>query len=345
MKNPGNIPYPFEARVRVESYLHGIRIDRFLARHFRNYTVYRIQRMISAGLVSVDEIRVSLDCRIHQGEEVKIRLLEPPDKLLEPESIPIRVLYEDSWIIVVDKPAGQVVHPVGIYQTGTLCNAVQFHLDQQTALKGLLRPGIVHRLDRMTSGVIVITKDHISHRRLSIDFQNSKVSKTYLTLVEGEIKETKGMIDRPIGLFPGKGSILMSASTDAKFPKPAKTRYQVLETVEGKTLVEAFPKTGRNHQIRVHFASIGHPVIGDEYYGAFGKILKDPYARTQQEPKSSRVISGSVKSNVTEPRHALHASELNFKHPVTKKELKIKTCFEAEEILNQFLEISAMASN
>ena len=155
--------------------------------------------MVGAGLVSIDDLPAETDQRVHRGQRVAIHLLEPPDKLLTPEAIALDIVYEDPWLLVIDKPVGLVAHPVGDYQSGTLSNAVQEHLDQQSVAKGILRPGIVHRLDRMTSGLIVVTKDHLSHRLLSADFQEGRPSKSYLALIEGEPDFEERVIDLAIG--------------------------------------------------------------------------------------------------------------------------------------------------
>ncbi|MEX2286332.1 MAG: pseudouridine synthase, partial [Planctomycetaceae bacterium] len=146
----------FQAELTVESYLSGVRIDSFLIRHFRNYTSFRMQRMIRAGHAAIDGVRVGLASRVFRGQRVTMCLTEPPDKLLESQPLPLDILYEDPWLIVINKRAGMASHPVGDYQSDTLSNALQHHFDRQTALPGLLRAGIVHRLDRLTSGVIVV---------------------------------------------------------------------------------------------------------------------------------------------------------------------------------------------
>ena len=283
------------AELTVESYLSGTRIDRFLVRHFRNYTPFRMQRMVRAGLAKIDEATVGPDHRVFAGQRVSIRLLEPPDKLIPAENIPLDIVYEDAWLIVVNKPAGLAVHQVANHQSGTLTNALQWHLDQQTPLRGLGRPGIVHRLDRMTSGLIVIAREHVSHRRLSLSFQNQQVHKSYVAMVEGVLRKPSGTIDLPIGRQPGRRSILMSVSPHARAPKPARTEFDVVNRGSNATLVRATPLTGRNHQIRVHLAAIGHPVVGDAFYGPRGQIKDD-------SPES---------------RHALHAERLMFAHPIT----------------------------
>jgi 23S rRNA pseudouridine1911/1915/1917 synthase len=317
--------FPFTAELIVERYLNGVRIDTFLAHHFRNYTPYRIQRMVRAGQVKLHGTTVEIDERVSEGDSVSIRLIEPPDKLHRPESLPLEIIYEDPWMIVVDKPAGQIVHPAGRLQSGTLCNALQAHFDRQSAWPGLLRPGIVHRIDRMTSGLIAVTKEHLSHRQLSIQFQRERVSKTYLALVEGLVESDWGTIDLPIGTSPDAGSVLMSCRPEAGDPRPSVTDFEVAERFQSNTLVRAHPRTGRNHQIRLHFAAIGHPVVGDEFYGAFGEIK---LTKAEYEALVKRRASKSLRERQNEEgpledsddvgtgRHALHAHRLEFEHPI-----------------------------
>lgn len=321
------ISVPFTAELTVEDYLRGVRIDSFLIRHFRNYTSFRMQRMVRADQVRLNGVPVELRRRVFSGERYTVRLTEPPDKLIDPEPLPLEVLFEDPWLIVVNKPAGQVTHPVGEFQTKTLCNALQYHLDRQTPLRGLLRPGIVHRLDRETSGILVITKEHLSHRRLSIQFQKGEVQKEYLALVEGEPAEEQGTIDAPIGQLGKVSSILMSVDGDARNPRPARTDYEVVDSFEGYSLVKVSPRTGRIHQIRVHLASIGHPVVGDEFYGPFGEIrqpARSLWKQAEHPAHSIRTVDTTVIDGFEGGRHALHASQLKFCHPITDRELQFQ---------------------
>jgi 23S rRNA pseudouridine1911/1915/1917 synthase len=266
--------------------------------------------MVSAGLAYVDDIPVDADQRVFRNQRVSLRLIEPPDKLLEPIDIELSIVYDDPWLIVVDKPAGIVAHPVGDFQDGTLSNALQYYLDQQTVVKGLLRPGVVHRLDRMTSGLIVTAKEHMSHRLLSIDFQHGKLSKSYVALVDGSPDFEQRMIELPIGQRPGGNSVLMSARPDAKSPRPAKTKATVVKRLEKHTIVECVLFTGRNHQIRVHLAELGYPIAGDEFYGPRGMIRNSP--RFDGE-------------DPTENRHALHAASLGFFHPILREWMQFRT--------------------
>ncbi len=301
---------PLTIECIVEAYLSGVRIDSFLSKHLRNYTSWRINRMVTAGLAKIDDQPAAPEDRVFRGQRVSLRLVEPPDKLLDPEPIPVSVVYEDPWLIVVDKPAGLVAHPVGDFQDGTLSNVLQSHLDRQTALRGLLRPGVVHRLDRMTSGLIVTAKEHLAHRLLSIDFQQGKLSKSYVALIEGCPDFETRTLEFSIGQRPGGNSVLMSARADAKNARPAKTRATVVERFERYSMVECVLFTGRNHQIRVHLSHIGHPILGDEYYGPHGTI--------KQAPR----FDGD---DPTEERHALHAASLGFFHPILREWMQFRT--------------------
>lgn len=294
----------------VEPYLSGVRVDSFLAKHLRNYTTWRLHRMVVAGLVEVNQLPAEATQRVFRGQTVRVRLTEPPDKLLDAEPTNFEIVYEDPWLLVVDKPAGVVAHPVGQFQTGTLTQALQCHLDAESAVRGLLRAGIVHRLDRMTSGLMVVTKDHHAHRLISLDFQASRLKKSYLALVEGCVDADEQTIELPIGMRPGGRSVLMSAKPDARKPRKARTKVTVLERRRGVTAVECELFTGRNHQIRVHMAEIGHPVLGDEFYGPHGSIRSEP--RVDNEP-------------VNNVRHALHAARLEFCHPILGAWLRFRS--------------------
>lgn len=281
-------------RFVVDGDHHGVRIDTFLASRLRNHAPAQSQRLAREGLVAVNDDPCPSDRRVFRGEEIAVRLAEPPAPFYPPEPIPLEVLYEDPWLVAVNKPAGLIAHPVGPVDGGTLANAVQHLLDRQTRHPGLLRPGIVHRLDRETSGVVLLAKDQTAHAGFTWQFQRSAVAKTYVALVAGRVKPNNGVIEFSIG--QRRGSLLMSARPDAVSPRPAVTEFSVVERFRSATLVEARPRTGRKHQIRVHFAATGHPVLGDAYYG-----------------RDSRAPA----------RHALHAAAIAFRHPVTNAPMRI----------------------
>jgi 23S rRNA pseudouridine1911/1915/1917 synthase len=315
-----NGDYPFTAELTVESYLHGVRIDSFLVRHFRNYTPYRMQRFVRAGQVRIEGVAAESDDRVYKGQRVEVRLVEPPDHLLPPEPRQLEILFEDSWLIVINKPPDLVVHPCGNYVTGSLANALQAHFDSQTPLKGLVRPGVVHRLDRLTSGVMVCTKDHLAHRKLSIHFEEGRVLKTYLALVQGVVLQDRGEIDLAIGQWPGGGTIRMSVAPDAVDPRPSRTEFEVIERFERFTLVRARPQTGRLHQIRVHLAGIGFPVVADEFYSPTNVLHAGDIASASAGAPGTNGGNGAAYTGdeILLSRQALHAHSLRFVHPITR---------------------------
>ena len=300
------------ATLIVESYLSGCRVDTFLAKHFRSYTPWRMHRMVRAGQVTVEGMIAAPDRRVFTNESVAVRLLEPPDNLMPPEEISFGVVFEDRWLLIVNKPAGLIVHPTGQNPSGTLTNAVQYYLDQNSEFPGQSKPGVVHRLDRDTSGVVALAKDHLSHRLLSIQFQRERISKSYLALVDGVMKHDSGTIDLPIGRARSGASALMSCQADAIDAKSSKTNYEVLQRFPRHTLVKAKPRTGRLHQIRVHLATIGHPVVGDDFYGLLGELKPE-----RERPKPGQPGPAPISPFIG--RQALHAAELSFAHPMTSE--------------------------
>lgn len=311
---PGSQPY--RAELIVERELNGVRIDSFLVKHFRNYTPWRMQRIVRAGGATINHAPARETDRVFEGQEVSIRLLEAPDKLLASDPGPLEILYADPWMVVINKPAGIIAHPTGEHHTGTLANRLQHWLDQRAVPRGVLRPGLVHRLDRQTSGVIVLALHHLSHRRLSEAFEDGRVQKTYLALVERRMRDDRGQIDLPIGRTATGRHILMSARGDAIDPRPARTRYEVAGRFENSTLVRAYPATGRNHQIRVHFAQLGHPLVGDEFYEAYGKIK--PLRMAGEVDLDPEGDDRAVETGLPIRRHALHAERLCLAHPITQ---------------------------
>ncbi len=317
-ENPLAPSSPPEVRFPVAEYLGGRRIDAVVGRELRNHTRFRIHRLVRAGAVLIDGQVADIRQRVYPGQQIRVRLLEPPDKLLRATPSSLEVIYEDRWLVAVNKPAGMIIHPAEVDRADTLVNALQWHLDQTAVAAGLLRPGIVHRLDRDTSGVVVATKDHLSHRRLSIGFQERTIRKTYLAMVEGHPAEDDGTIDTPLGQVTDPESHLVSAADDAINPRPAQTDYSVLEKFDGWSVIEARPLTGRLHQIRVHLASIGHPLLGDPFYGPRGEIRRDRSGTLLIEPPAAPPWPAI-------DRQALHARSLSFEHPITGRPLTIES--------------------
>jgi 23S rRNA pseudouridine1911/1915/1917 synthase len=314
----------------VEEYLQSKRIETFLVRHLRNYTTYRIQRMIKAGCVFINDCPATIETRVRIGEVVRVVAASPPDKLADAENLPVDIVYEDTWIIVVNKPAGQIAHPAGAFAFGSLESVLQAYLDKRSRQKGMVRPGIVHRLDRQTSGLMVVPKDHVGHRELTLQFTKRTVKKKYIAIVEGSIPDDTGWIHFPIGEVPNPECSLVCSKSFALKSKVATTFYRVLERFANHTLVEANPTTGRHHQIRVHFAELGFPLVADEFYMRFGFIkdgtpLRDPAKMTAAElAEEVHLVEPFYDTKLPLRRHALHASALAFKHPISKQQLSFQ---------------------
>ncbi len=265
------------------------RLDVFITRRIRNLSRSYAQKLIKKGYITVDGASQKSNYRVKMGETVRI-FIPPPKKLeAKPERIPLDILYEDDDIIVVNKPKGMVVHPAPGNYSGTLVNALLYHCDNLSGINGKIRPGIVHRLDKDTSGVMVAAKNDSAHRKLVEQIKQRKIKRRYIALVYGCIKEEKGTINAPIGRHPVNRKKM--AVTD-KNSKHAVTHFEVLERFKDFTLIKVFLDTGRTHQIRVHMAYIGHPVVGD--------------------PKYSK-----AKNDIGLDTQALHAQVLSLYHPAT----------------------------
>jgi len=298
----------------------GMRLDVFLARQMPDWSRSQLQRLIRAGLVTIGSQRPrKAGEEVEAGDRVTARA-EREAPRATPEPLPLSIVYEDDDLVVVDKPAGMVVHVGAGVNSGTLVNALLHHTGSLSSAGGELRPGIVHRLDKMTSGLVVVAKNDFAHRSLAAQFKAREVQKTYTLLVHGRVLGDRGEIRRPVGRDPGR-RVRMKAG--GLRPREALTRYRVLRPFSHFTLLEAEPRTGRTHQIRVHFASIGHPIVGDTLYGAPGKLR----------------IAG--REGKTLARNFLHAAAIEFQHPKTGRRLSLKSPLPSE--LQNFLdEIAAV---
>lgn len=276
----------------------GARLDAFLAARVEGVSRSTLKRVIDDGDVLVGGRAAKPSLKLKGGERVEVELPAPPPSEVAPEEIPLDILHEDAEVVVVNKPAGLVVHPAAGVRAGTLANALAFHFGQLSG-GGALRPGIVHRLDRDTSGVIVVAKTARAHESLSEQFRERTVFKSYVALVHGVTKEERGKVELPIGRDPHNRTRMTGLARG----RYALSLWRVRQHFTRFTLLDVQIKTGRTHQIRVHLAWMKHPVVGDETYGGGrDKTLPDPALRA----RISRL-----------GRQFLHAERLGFHHPAT----------------------------
>jgi 23S rRNA pseudouridine1911/1915/1917 synthase len=314
-------PLEFEVKPRTE----GKRIDAYLASRFTDYSRQVVQKVIDADGVRVNGRPVKASYHIRPGDLVSIRLPELPDPTPQPEDIPIEVVYEDDFLTVVNKPPGMVTHPAKGNWRGTLVNALQFRFDSLSTLAGENRPGIVHRLDRDTTGLLVVAKDELVHRKLALQFELREVRKEYLALVYGVPERDSDYIEQPIGFHP-RSREKMAIRTPSDGGKEASTFYQVEERFRGFALVRCQPRSGRTHQIRVHLTHIGHPIVADKLYSGRDRLTQSGLA-TGGRPVE--LIAGAIDELLIE-RQALHAERLRFLHPATGKELALSAQLPAD---------------
>ena len=279
----------------VDSNHQTIRLDVFLSENQTEFSRSHLKRLIELGHASVNGSQAQAKYRIKTGDRIVLIIYPPSKSGIDAESIPLKIIYEDEAMLVVDKPAGMVVHPAPGHAKGTLVNALLNHCSDLSGIGGVERPGIVHRLDKDTSGIVLIAKNEIAHRSLASQFKNRKVKKTYLALVRGVVKSASGIIETSIGRHKTNRKKMTATINQGR---QAETRYKVLETLGHFSYLQLFPKTGRTHQIRVHLASIHHPVLGDKLYGG--------------------IITGSY---LKMSRQALHAHRIEINHPVSEQPL------------------------
>lgn len=281
----------------------GQRADVFLSGFLTELSRSSIKKHIELGNILIDRKMFKPSRIINGGESLSVNIPPPEPCGIKGEEIDVEVVYEDSDIIVVNKPAGMVVHLGAGVTSGTLVNALVYMCEDLSGIGGEMRPGIVHRLDKETSGVMVVAKNDRAHKSLSEQFKTRETEKEYVAIVSGEMKKNSGTFSSPIGRSPSNRIKMTSFS---KTGRDAETRWEVIERLRGATLVSVWPKTGRTHQIRVHFSENGFPVLADKVYG--GK---------KSRPKNSGVLGALIK------RHALHARSLGFTHPATGKRIEL----------------------
>jgi 23S rRNA pseudouridine1911/1915/1917 synthase len=284
----------------------GKRFDQFLAESGLPLSRSQAKKLIETKVILLNEKPAKPSHHLRTGDRITGTIPAAEPLSLAPESLPLSILYEDPSIIVVDKPAGIVVHPAAGNPSGTLVNALLHHCRDLSGINGVLRPGIVHRLDKDTSGVMVVAKDDLAYQALSRQFKNRAVEKVYLAIAHGHFEQDHGTIDMAIGRHPSERKKM---STHTKKGRIALTEWKVAERFGAASLLEIHPRTGRTHQIRVHLSSIGHPILGDPLYGRKGRpgSIQDPVLR-----ECTKRIG----------RQALHAYRLGFIHPRTGQEVQ-----------------------
>lgn len=280
----------------------GHRLDAFVASHFSQSTRSQAANWIRRGEVRVDGFQRKPGYKVKIGEWVRVRIPEPLPSELIPEPIPFDILFEDNSLIVVNKPAGLVVHPSAGHATGTLVNGLLHHCPDLEGIGGEKRPGIVHRLDKDTSGILLVAKNDHAHQALSRQFKNRTIHKQYIALVAGTVQDSEGCIDRPVARHSAERKKMAVVDHGGR---AAVTLWRVRERFAGATLLDVDLKTGRTHQIRVHCQSMRHPIVGDPVYGR----------------KRSAGASGKIKDRTAiilnqAPRQMLHAVQIRLTHPV-----------------------------
>ncbi len=305
-----------------------IRVDKFLMDRLPNVTRNKVQKAIKDGFVKVNQQTIKPNYRVHPDDDIRIALPEPPrDTDVKPENIPLDIVYEDNELLIVNKEAGMVVHPAHQNWSGTLVNALTYHFQQLPEMKGNEgRPGLVHRIDKDTSGLLVIAKTEKAMTHLAKQFFDHSIERTYYALVWGEPKEEEGTIDVHLGRSL-KDRRITDSFPEGDFGRHAITHYKVLKTLRYVTLIQCNLETGRTHQIRAHMKHLGHPLFNDATYGG-DRILKGT--------KFSKYKSFVDNCFKIIPRQALHAKSLGFIHPGTNKHVQFDS--ELPEDFTQVLE-------
>lgn len=292
------------------------RLDKYITQFIENASRTKVQKAINLGNVIVNGNFVKSNYLLKPFDEIEIELPVPEKQDILPENIPLEIVFEDDYLLIVNKPAGMVTHPAYKNYSGTLVNAIMFYAQQKndslSSLNGFERAGIVHRLDKDTSGLLVIAKDEDTHRKLSDQFFKHTIQREYNAIIWGKLKKKSGTIESKLGRDKKDRKKVAVINEDDEGGKIAITDYEVLKEFEFLSLIRLVLKTGRTHQIRVHLSSIGHPVFGDETYNG-----RKPH---------SIILTNKIKSQINNlldemPRQALHAKVLGFIHPKTKEKM------------------------
>ncbi len=309
---------------------HNRRLDAVVASHLPDCSRSLAANLIGNHQILVDNLPKKPGYRVKSGEKISIRMPDPEPVEYQPEPIPLDILYQDNDLVVLNKPAGIVVHPAPGHSSGTLVNALLYHCPDLEGIGGAIRPGIVHRLDKDTSGTLVVAKNAKALEGLAQQFKERSVSKKYLALVHGEFANDTGTIDLPIGRHPVHRKQM---STTTRKGREAVTMWKVLKQFQYITFLELTLQTGRTHQIRVHCAAIDHPIIGDPIYRS-GRLFKNLME------KASRLPTGIIDPLKSIDRQMLHAWQLEFRHPRTDEPMSFESPMPADmrELLEKLSE-------
>lgn len=324
----------------VEARAHGWRVDHYLARIFPNYSRAMFQKAIEQHSVLVNSLPVKMSRRLRVNDLVSVQFPEPADQSLPAEDIPLEILFEDDSLVVINKPPGLIVHPGKGNYAGTLAGALQFHFDKLSDVAGTLRPGIVHRLDRDTSGILLVAKDNQVHHRLSGQFERREVHKEYRAITWGVIQRDSDYIETHVRVHPKAREKMMVCEAGGN-AREATTFYEVLERFPKFTYVRLRPRTGRTHQLRVHMQHLGHPIVADRLYGG-RETLERTDLVISGAARAVCALTAAVEDAATEEgevrttcntliaRQALHAFRLEFVHPASGKPMEFEAPLPAD---------------
>ncbi|TKJ40472.1 RNA pseudouridine synthase [candidate division LCP-89 bacterium B3_LCP] len=313
-----------EIQLTIKTHQTDQRLDSYLAKQIGNLSRSRIRKLIDGDLITINDERAKPSHLVKWGEEVIVRIPGPKPSPLTAEAIPLDICYEDSHLIVVNKPAGMVVHPAYGHPSGTLVNALLYHCQDLAGIGGEMRPGLVHRIDKDTSGLLVVAKTEQTLSGLSKQFKKKTSERLYKAIVWGHLQPPEGRVDAPLGRSPRDRKIFSVVQSG----KTAATKYWTLERFELFSLLQLQLETGRTHQIRIHMLHAGHPVLGDPQYGGRNRRL-GPLTSAQR-----RFVAEIFEIL---PRQALHAAVLSFIHPATGETLRFESEF--PEDIQQVLQL------
>jgi 23S rRNA pseudouridine1911/1915/1917 synthase len=317
---PGEAGGPRRVQLVIRRKLPGHRLDKYLHGRFRKSSRTTIQRLIKLGEITVNGKPTKASYEMEGGDVIDINFPPPEPYEVVPENIPLNIVYEDDFVLVVNKAVGMIVHPASRTQSGTVANALAYYSSSLAKTDDPFRPGIVHRLDKNTSGLMIVAKTDEAHWRLALQFEKRTTQKTYTAIVHGVPEFDEDIINVPIGRHPTVYARYiatgfaerMGGKFEKKLSKEAVTRYKVTERFSGFSMVELFPKTGRTHQLRIHMSHIRHPIVGDPFYGGRNVSIRDITGRPEDPPEP--------KFN----RQMLHAHRLVVQHPIYETPLELE---------------------